>query len=219
MTLPKHHPSDALLLAYAAGGLDEGQSLAVATHIQLCPSCRRRLRQLEALGGAILEDLPPEPVSDAALRRTLAHLDDPPPVAAAPSALDDDGLDLPAPLRAYTRALGTTRWRTIAPGMRQIEVRRNDGKGGAVRLLRLAPGVAVPQHGHTGTELTLILHGSYSDRIGRFGPGDLAEVDGTDDDHSPVVDSDEDCVCLIVTEAPLRFRGFLPRLVQPLIGI
>jgi putative transcriptional regulator len=91
-------------------------------------------------------------------------------------------------------------------------------RGGTVRLLRLAPGVSVPHHGHVGTELTLILRGAYADAFGIFGPGDLAEHD-EQDRHEPAVAGDEECLCLIATEAPLRFTGLVPRLMQPLFGI
>ena len=52
MTPITHHISDALLLEYAAGTLEEGWSLAVATHLALCPDCRKRLALMEAAGGA-----------------------------------------------------------------------------------------------------------------------------------------------------------------------
>ena len=38
-------------------------------------------------------------------------------------------------------------------------------------------------------------------------------------DHRPVADEDEDCLCLIVTDAPLRLTGWLGRLLNPFIRI
>ena len=35
----------------------------------------------------------------------------------------------------------------------------------------------------------------------------------------PRVDSDEDCICLVATEAPTRFKSFWARLAQPFVGI
>jgi putative transcriptional regulator len=32
----QHHPSDELLLAYSAGSLDQGQHVAIATHLLQC---------------------------------------------------------------------------------------------------------------------------------------------------------------------------------------
>ena len=37
--------------------------------------------------------------------------------------------------------------------------------------------------------------------------------------HTPVADISEDCICLAVTDAPLRFKGLLPRLAQPFLKI
>ncbi len=51
----KHHLSDELLSGYAAGTLAEGWSIAVATHLALCPACRSRLKQFEQIGGQLLD--------------------------------------------------------------------------------------------------------------------------------------------------------------------
>jgi putative transcriptional regulator len=38
-------------------------------------------------------------------------------------------------------------------------------------------------------------------------------------DHRPVADEDEDCLCLTVTDAPLRLTGWLGRLLSPFVRI
>jgi putative transcriptional regulator len=38
-------------------------------------------------------------------------------------------------------------------------------------------------------------------------------------EHQPVIEDGEDCICLIATEAPARFKGLVPRLLQPIVGI
>ena len=67
----QHHVSDDLLLEYAAGGLDEGSSLLVATHVALCTQCRRFVADAEVLGGMLLEDAAPEPLRDHAAATVL----------------------------------------------------------------------------------------------------------------------------------------------------
>ena len=47
---PRHHPSEATILAYAAGALHEGLSLVVASHMAFCPECRDAVRGGEAIG-------------------------------------------------------------------------------------------------------------------------------------------------------------------------
>jgi putative transcriptional regulator len=76
----------------------------------------------------------------------------------------------------------------------------------------------VPEHGHGGAELTLVLTGSYSDATGRYHRGDVADLD-EDVEHQPVVDPDGPCICLIASETKAKFRGMLARLLQPIIGV
>ena len=71
----KHHLSKELLLAYSAGQLEEGFSLAIATHISMCDQCRAELESLEAMGGAVFENLKPNVIDAYAFAKTLALID------------------------------------------------------------------------------------------------------------------------------------------------
>ena len=62
----RHHLTDQLLMAYAAGDLPEAFNLVVATHVSLCDECRARLASYEAVGGAMLEGADVAEMSDAA---------------------------------------------------------------------------------------------------------------------------------------------------------
>ena len=44
-----HHPSSDLLMSYGAGALGECWSIALATHLALCPVCRSGVEAVEAL--------------------------------------------------------------------------------------------------------------------------------------------------------------------------
>lgn len=217
-----HHPSDAMLTAYAAGTLGEGLSLVVATHIGQCAQCCRAVDQAEAVGGVLLDDVTPADVDTSALDRLLDSLDDlaPEPVAPvrrAPVILGD--IVLPEPMASWLKGPVTeNRWSFVAPGIRQIEVlSRREGHGQTVKLVRLAPGTAIPDHGHHGSELTMVLSGAFSDGAGRYGPGDVAEADN-ETQHRPVADAGAECICIIATDARLRFDGVVARLVQKLTG-
>lgn len=76
----------------------------------------------------------------------------------------------------------------------------------------------MPEHGHGGDEMTLVLAGAYKDELGLFGVGDIADLD-EHVEHQPVVASNEPCVCLVATQAPTRFRSLLMRLLQPVFGV
>nr|WP_272211179.1 ChrR family anti-sigma-E factor [Marinicella sp. W31]MDC2877064.1 ChrR family anti-sigma-E factor [Marinicella sp. W31] len=225
MSQINHHISDALLLEYAAGSLEEGWSLAVATHLALCPDCRKRLTLMEATGGALMEDIEPERAPDAEkaswesmLRRLKAEPVEQPvsePDTAQTLAVNDQAV--PEPLRSYIGgSLDNVGWRRAGIGAAQYRIPVEGDIN--VRLLRVGPGRPLPEHGHGGRELTLILHGCYHCDDEAFGPGDFSEED-EDTVHEPVVTPDGECICLIVTDAPLKFRSRIMRAFQPLLGI
>ncbi len=76
----------------------------------------------------------------------------------------------------------------------------------------------MPSHTHAGLELTLVLQGGFCDRTGHFLRGDVAEAD-SDVDHRPVADDDGPCLCLAVTDAPLRLTGRVGRMLNPFVRI
>lgn len=209
----RHHIPESLMMAYAAGSLPEAFSLVVATHVSLCDDCRAQLSAYEALGGAVIED-ETAPLDAAALEACLARLDHPAPAEApAPRRA---GI-FPAPLAAYVGGdLSAVHWKPLGMGVRQAILPTS--RGASARLLSIPAGQAVPDHGHRGMELTLVLQGAFRDDGGRYGPGDV-EVATEELEHIPVAEAGLDCICLAATDAPLRFKDMLPRLLQPFFRI
>lgn len=208
----RHHLTDALLMAYAAGQLPEAFSLVAATHLSLCDECRARAGAFEAIGGAVLEDCAVE-MADESLAACMARIADRPPVA---RSIAPRGL-FPAPLREYVGGdLAAVKWRPLGMGVRQAIL--PTGRDASARLLYIPAGQAVPDHGHRGTELTLVLQGAFADSTDRFGPGDV-EIANEDLEHTPTAERGMDCICLAATDAPLRFNSLIPRLLQPLFRI
>lgn len=216
-----HHPSHDMLLGYAAGDIGEAWSLVIATHMALCPHCRHVVGDAEAIGGVLIDEISPEPVASDALEKTLALVarTEPMPAAAASGIkMNSTPPVLPQPLRDYAGGdVDALRWRRLGKGAFHIPLYR--GRDGEVaRLLNIPAGQPVPAHSHNGLELTLVLSGSFTDKISRFARGDVETADA-EIEHQPVADAGENCVCLAVTDAPLKFRSPLARLVQPFIGI
>ena len=214
MTMIKHHIPEAVIAAYSAGTLEEAFSLIVASHVSICDDCRAALSAYEAVGGAVLESVESVAVSDDALAATMALIDEAPVVTEAPKRSKSI---FPAPLQDYIGGgPDKVRWRRVGGGVRQA-ILPCDGKATA-RLLYIPAGAAVPDHSHNGMELTMVLQGAFSDEVDRFARGDV-ELGDEDLSHTPVADAGEDCICLAVTDAPLKFNSFLPRLMQPLFKI
>lgn len=214
----KHHLTENLLMGYAAGTLPEAFNLIVASHISMCDSCRAALETYEALGGAVLEDRGVAMAEDG-LAACLARLDDSAEVAepVAPRPAPQTIGTLPAPLRDYVGGdVDAIRWKPVGGGVKQAILPTSDAA--SARLLFIPAGAAVPDHGHRGMELTMVLQGAFADETDRFGRGDV-EIADEDLEHMPVADIGEDCICLAVTDAPLRFRSLIPRILQPLLKI
>jgi len=207
-----HHPSGETLGAFAAGSLDEGRRVVVASHVELCASCQRLVSALEQLGGNHLEQLRGTPMAADALEKTLQRLDASPDGA---GQLRHAASDLPVQLKALA-PYALEPWRWIGPGVyRRTAAVPTDG-GARVFLLKAAPGTRLPHHTHTGTELTVILQGAFAHAGGRFGVGDFDEADGTVE-HEPVVEEGQDCICLVAMQGELRLLGLMGRLLQPFV--
>lgn len=211
----QHHLTPELLMAYSAGTLPEAFSLAVATHISLCDTCRTELESYDAVGGCMMETAGTAEMSPDSLSATLAL------IAAGetiePATPRVSAGTLPAPLQDYVGGdLDAIKWRPIGMGVKQAIL--PTAKDATARLLYIPAGCAVPDHGHQGTELTLVLQGAFYDEDDRFARGDI-EVANEDLTHTPIADAGEDCICLAVTDAPLKFNAMIPRLAQRFLRI
>ena len=214
-----HHPADDLLLSYAAGALAESWSLAVAAHLSHCPACRRSMDLAENVGAALLQGEHTAEMSGDALDRVFSEIDtvSQDPIIETATVPEESSI-LPQPLRDYVGDdIDNLPWQRLGNDAAQFLIETSDNEAQA-RLLRIKAGKPVPSHGHGGRELTLVLSGSFHDEISEFGPGDLEDV-AEETVHKPVAGRGEDCLCLAVTDAPLKFNEFLPRLLQPLFKI
>ncbi|MTI14726.1 ChrR family anti-sigma-E factor [Sansalvadorimonas verongulae] len=210
---PHHHPDASSLMSYAAGSLPDALATVVACHVAVCEQCQQAVAEAEQLGHFLMEQQQQTELSAHARNDIISMLDaveqSEPEQPASP--VHDEG-DIPLPLRPYLGdKLDSLHWKTMAPGIRQFIIPTTKGR---LRLLKIAPGTSMPIHGHSGSELTMVLRGSYGDEVGRFQAGDVADLD-PEIYHQPATDTHEDCICLIATDAPLKFTGLVPRILQP----
>ncbi len=214
-----HHPSEESIARYAAGRLEAGPALVLSVHLAGCPHCRGLLRTFEAVGGALIEDMPPAEMAEDALEVALARLDAdaqrPARRASAPQQLAPRLGDVELPAALAGCEIGPWRW--MGPGFRLSRVRLPGEPDANILLMRISAGRKMPEHGHTGREFTQILSGSFSDSNGRYRAGDLAEED-SETEHQPIVDRESECICLAAVEGRMKLQGFVARMVQPLLG-
>ncbi len=208
----KHHLPDATLLGYSAGTLPEAFNLIVAAHVSLCDACRAGVESYDALGGALLNEANDSSMAPTSLETALRRLDD----TRAPTPTTQGGV-FPAALQDYVGGdLASVKWRAMGMGVKQAVLPTSSAA--TARLLMIPEGAAMPDHTHNGTEMTLVLQGAFDDADGHFARGDIDVADAAVT-HTPVASKGADCICLVVTDAPLRFTAWLPRVLQRIIGI
>ncbi len=210
-----HHLTDAVLMGYASGSLPEAFNLMVAAHVSLCDSCRAQVESYDAVGGEVLDNAPQNGVemTESSFMATMALISGGPLDEAAPARLQQTrNAVLPGPLQDYVAGgLDEVKWRGIGMGVKQAILPTSSGA--SARLLMIPAGAAMPDHGHHGLEMTMVLQGAFKDEDGYFARGDV-EVADSDMHHTPIADIHEDCICLVVADARLKFDGFLPKIVQ-----
>jgi putative transcriptional regulator len=217
----RHHPDFSSLMCCAAGSQPEAFAAVIASHLSVCAECRAEVGRMEQIGVALFDALPPADVNAnapvVAMRAGEAETE----VIAEPRAAETGNVlrDVPGPLVSVLGAqLDDLPWRWKGPGIWTHSVPLSEHADGELLLIKVAPGKKMPEHGHNGQELTIILRGSYTDKLGTFSVGDVADLD-SDIEHTPVACPKEGCICLSARDGKLRFKSGLARLMQPLIGI
>lgn len=211
--MSKHGLPDHLLCEYVSGALDADFEVLVASHLTLSTASHQDLRLHQDIGGLMLSQLPiiseqepqlpPSDVIDSLIDQSR------PPRRAL--ELPVRGSGMPEPLVNYLQAIAGTanlselEWYSYYFGIdRAILTEGPDGV--RARILRCQPGSKFPVHGHGSEEISLVLQGAYTDETGRYVCGDVQCVPA-EETHGPIVDKDELCYVLVVSELPAVWIG------------
>lgn len=169
-------------------------------------------REGDVASGLFLAAEPPAGLSDDALARALARIDEDADLDRRAAAQINAGdarrselLALPSPLReAALEALRRRGWSFGGFGIRRLALMAGDGT--QAELMRVEPGFGAAEHDHGGEELTLIVTGAYDDGHGRYQAGDLS-VARPGFAHAPKAEMEGVCYLLAVTYGPPKFQG------------
>jgi putative transcriptional regulator len=212
----KYHPTLELLEQYIEASLAPELSLAVAAHLDLCPHCQRIKMDLEAEAGAALINLPEADSAETDWQQMLSFITAQPEVAVKleqrqPFSLQIQNSEILLPASLKPLMQNKLKWLNLG-GISTAKLAGEDQHN--VSLLYIRKDSEVPQHTHLGLEITLVLKGKIYDESGCYGEGDLL-INTPDHTHTPRTMS-EDCLCLSVLTAPLKFKKGLTRLLNPL---
>ncbi len=205
-------PLDTLLAAYAGGQLSVPLHVLIASHLEFNPVARPFVSAMEEACGNHLVEISPVKLNPSSRDIRLDSIINSMAPPAVPEILRSQSDVLPTALRGYIgKDFSDIRWRWKMPGLKEFHIESRDGYEAS--LLWIRAGRKMPSHTHDGSEVTLVLKGSFGDAGGHYVRGDVAIADA-DVDHSPRAGLEEDCICFAVTDAPLRLTGGLARLLH-----
>ena len=213
------HPTTEILKEYAQGKLATGWSVALSAHLELCQSCKQKFSELE-LDAANSWSQASSNQSTQDFSHLLANIIGQPQENTYDSPVSDNSpiteihmLDhsftLP-PILAKAAKEGLV-WKKLAGGINQAKLDIDTET--QCEFIYMSPGSKTPMHRHQGSEITLVLDGSFSDEQGTYEATDFIVRSGKDE-HQPV--SEEGCLCFAVLDSPLTFTQGLARLFNPI---
>ena len=214
----KHPPDARLLTEFSSGTLPLAQSACVSLHLKYCEMCQRNHRQLQQLGSALFEKLSPQQVDDSLLDTVMARLDEKPPLSYPPVTEKSADGGYPGLVQRLMKGdYDELDWQKVTASLRISHLQTGD-PANEFALYHISAGGSIPKHTHRGTELTLVLDGSFSDEEGIYQQGDFLMRDAQHA-HTPTAAQDADCVCIGVLDAPIRFTGWKHRMLNPFLKL
>lgn len=212
------HPDDMTLMNYAAGSLSAPEALAIAMHLCFCHECRTHVKNFNHLGGALLENITPASAESSSFDVLMAEIDKGAPAIRYSRQAASATQTAPAvqnPLQKYLpEPLEKLSWHRQTKEVSKYDLTKLLGTNGfQIALQKIKAGAKIPTHTHKGVEYTVILNGGFSDELGVYHTGDFIARDASHK-HSPTALQNEDCICLTVLSAPLKFTGWY-RILNP----
>ncbi len=205
----QHHPSDDILVEFAAGNIRCHMALCVAMHLKHCPHCRDQIHQLSAVGGSLIYELTPEPLADGLFDKVLERIDLTHQLHVAETACDDTHLLQKWLPQGLANIPWHKQWFKLYEHVLEVP------KIGHWRLTlqKITAGGVAPVHGHYGREISVVLQGGFSDEMGVYEEGDFVLRDNSHT-HRPRALENRDCICLSYCEAPVRLTGPVGRWLE-----
>jgi putative transcriptional regulator len=210
-----HHPDVRVLNEFSSGALPLAQSVCISVHLHYCDQCSRQNEQLQQVGSVLFDRLAPQQVDDSVLDSVLSRLEEEPPLAFNKEV---EAEERPALVQRLMQGdYEDLEWKRVNSALQISQLRTGDPSH-EIALYHIKAGRSIPKHTHRGTEFTLVLEGSFSDEEGVYQRGDFIERDA-EDVHTPTAAQSEDCICIGVLDAPIRFKPWAYRVLNPFLRL
>ena len=217
----KNCPDLTTIISYSSGALGSSFATLVSSHIEKCEHCKKNIEQCHEMGGGLLESTEDNSLASNSYAIFLERLKESENVTrnTRTPVIFDKSSEVPISLQRHIgKDLRSLKWSFLAPGIKKCSVKLDGPEDKHLTFLKIKSKKKIPEHSHLGSELTLVLKGSFDDENGRYVAGDIADHDHTTK-HEPVVSSKEDCICVIATDGPLIFNSLIANLFQSIARI
>lgn len=215
--MAKFHPDLDMLTEFTAGTLSLAQSACVSMHLTYCTKCQEISEAQTVMAASLFEELEPVSVSDSQLDIVMSRLEEDAPLT-YPKESKGEKFSTPAILQRLMQGdFSDLTWKKITSSLRISYLTTGDPYY-EFALYHIKAGGVIPEHNHRGSEMTLVLEGGFSDSDGTYHAGDFLFREAGDV-HSPAALADEDCICLAVLDAPLKFTRMRHRWMNPFLQL
>lgn len=204
--MTRHHPSQDLLVEYAAGALSPSMALCVGVHLKYCPHCQEQVERLTSLGTALFCELEGVAPSEGLFDQILARIEEEDALERGP-ARENSAMRARKLLQSWLPGgWATVEWKPQWFKVYEYVLELSANGRSRLALQKIAAGGRAPIHGHHGREITVVLEGGFSDDQGVYEEGDFIIRD-QDHQHRPRAMEHRDCICLTLLEAPVKLTG------------
>lgn len=211
------HPDQMDIMNYTAGSLTLPQALAIRVHLGYCHQCRVHARQLTQVGGALLENIIPASTDSDEFEQLMLQVENAEQQPAKTPSTEKQSSGKNPLLNYLPFPLEHLPWQRQTSQIFKFDLTSIiKVPGFQVALQKISAGARVPTHTHKGIEYTVVLKGGFSDELGVYHEGDFIARDPSHK-HTPTALQNEDCICLTVLSAPLKFTGW-QRIFNPFIA-
>lgn len=224
------HPSDNHLVEYVAGTLDWGLSIMVSAHLSTCAECRHKVRNLNCVGGAMISSSPSSPVDDQSFAKVMERIRAGSTTAKKqPAPLEQDTFTpnntlpegkmvegIPPVIQKLLPQNKGLTWKRVSSSLYESQLQTGQSKY-KICFHKIKRGGKVVEHDHRGIEITLVLKGSFSDEKATYIPGDFL-IRQPGEVHRPIATQNKDCLCISLTDAPVKITGLLGRFINPFLS-
>jgi putative transcriptional regulator len=209
----KHHPTEQMMQQYVQGLLPASLSVAISAHVELCECCANKVSALELQNSKSLfvDDTTidfDDDMSDLISMITSDDiLNDVKPYISSKFSHQNKEFVLPRAIAGLERSNFSQ--------IGKLSRARIDLDDGELRasLLQIDAGGEIPNHTHTGFEVTLLLDGEFEDESGKYTAGDFIWLDGR---HSHTPKTETGCLCFTLANSALHFNKGISKLLNPI---